>query len=123
MAGIINGRTPRLLNSSTMARMITAILATPRLPAVTATVCPGFSRVDSLRFEICSETFLGMSVTCVASNFCSTRTTFGKDIGTPLKTETFGAKLIAVHPIRAALYHEFGRPITAAARLGADHLE
>src|SRR4029077_7257041 len=40
MAGKTNGRAPRALSQSTVARTMTSILAIPRLPAPTATVSP-----------------------------------------------------------------------------------
>ena len=41
MAGTTNGSAPRPSRCSTIARVIAAMLAMPRLPAVTATLCPG----------------------------------------------------------------------------------
>src|SRR3990172_3565511 len=57
-----------------------SMLAIPRLPAVTATVCPGFTLSCRWRVRIVSRIAPGMSRTVGPSNRCFTRNIRGKTI-------------------------------------------
>src|SRR5512139_2393100 len=80
MAGTMNGFSPRDFNSSTVAFVIRAMLATPRLPDVMATVCPGFTFSRRRSPRMVSRTAPGMSANIGPSNSCFTRNIFGNSI-------------------------------------------
>jgi hypothetical protein len=82
MVGTINGWSANDFNSSTTARLMRSTLAMPRLPAVTATVCPGFALSCKPRLRIASWTAAGMSPSVGPSSRCFSRNMRGSVIPT-----------------------------------------
>ena len=79
IAGTMNGRAPSPLRCSTIARVIAAMSAMPRLPAVTATVWPGWTLRPSSSRASCRPTSPGTSSTRSASNVWRRRKICGKE--------------------------------------------
>src|SRR6187200_1616779 len=79
MAGTINGWAPSDWKCSTAALMISAIFATPRLPAVIATESPGLTCRPRSRRASSAATVCGMSFTGSVgdSKDCRTRNRAG----------------------------------------------
>src|SRR3970040_504189 len=76
----MKGLSSSAFSSSTTARVIRAMLAMPRLPAVTATVWPGFTLSRRWRGRIISRIAEGISRRLGPSNRCLTRRIRGKTI-------------------------------------------
>src|SRR5688572_16944800 len=73
MAGMTKGLAPIVFRYSAVALTIVAILATPRLPAVSATVCPGLITDATLARASSAATVAGISCTAGPSNRCRMR--------------------------------------------------
>src|SRR4030042_3561229 len=80
MAGKMKGWAPKDLRNSAAAFKMTAMLATPRLPAVRATRCPGLTDFSRVSFFNSALTVPGRSATWVRSKVWRRRYTFGKFI-------------------------------------------
>ena len=83
MAGTMNGFAPSAFRLSQVARRIVAMLATPRLPPVTATRPPGFRRPRRSSVAISARTAAATSVTVGGSSFCRIRYIFGRVMSAP----------------------------------------
>ena len=80
MAGTMNGFAPSAFRLSQVAFRIVAMLATPRLPPVTATREPGLRRPAKFSLRISDVTAAATSATTGGSTFCRMRCILGSNM-------------------------------------------